>query len=154
MINWVKAQSLDVTTINKLASLDSEFFTWPWNRESWLSLNENSYLALAFEDEEVIGFALWDKNPFSDVAHLYKVLVHPKKRKKGLGFSLLNESERSLRNLSSASLYLEVEEHNDDAVALYLKLGFVKLRKIPNFYKDGSCALTMEKSLTSSCQSF
>lgn len=76
------------------------------------------------------------------------VAVHPDHRRKGLAQRLIAEFENRLPELTE-SIFLEVRESNEAAIALYKKCGFEPLSVRKNFYvKPLENAVVMRKTCT------
>ncbi len=86
-----------------------------------------------------------------DEAEILTIVVRPRNRRAGLGWRLMGAVLRQLRAEGAASLFLEVDEANREAVALYRKLGFDTVAERAAYYDhDGgarSTALVMRLNL-------
>ncbi len=88
------------------------------------------------EQNEIIAYISYKKLELSnDVYHLF---VNEKFRKKGIASKLLNK-------IYNKDILVEVDEKNIKAINLYKKLGFKKIKKISNYYKNGNNALVLLK---------
>ena len=76
-----------------------------------------------------------------DVADLQRIGVHPDAQRHGLASALLAEAMKR----PAARMLLEVAESNAAARAFYAKAGFVEIHRRPNYYRDGSDALVLER---------
>ena len=72
--------------------------------------------------------------------HINNFAVKKSKRNEGLGFELL---ERTILQSKAKTIYLEVNETNNAAIALYEKYGFKSFYTRKNYYPDGANALIM-----------
>jgi len=115
--------------------------------------------------EPVFGFMArrpgggWNRAPggfvlarlVEDEAEILTITVRPKNRHGGLGWRLMGAVLRRLRTEGARSLFLEVDEANHEAVALYRKLGFDVVAERAAYYDhDGgskSTALVMRLKL-------
>lgn len=78
------------------------------------------------------------------------VAVARSHRRQGLGWRLMDAVLRELHGQRAEALFLEVDETNQAAIALYRKLGFFEVGKRPRYYetKEGrSGALVMRRDL-------
>ena len=88
-----------------------------------------------------------------DEAEILSIATEKKQRRKGVARVLMDETIRRLQADRKKSLFLEVDESNEPAIALYRKLGFVLAGKREGYYErseqDGarSAALVMHKEL-------
>jgi ribosomal protein S18 acetylase RimI-like enzyme len=73
-------------------------------------------------------------------ADILTLAVRPSWRRHGIADALLNEAMRHCEKLGAASLFLDVEDGNQAAIALYERRGFTHLRRRKLYYrqKDGS----------------
>ncbi len=141
-----KASDLRPKDLEFLYHLDKMFFPMPWPAEAWTSffLNHEDYLIiLYFESEQLSGFSLWQKSTADSFAHLLKIVVEPSRRSKGAGEAMLKASLLELHNKGINNYFLEVEEKNQNAIALYGKMGFKTIHKKSHFYSNGEAALIM-----------
>jgi [ribosomal protein S18]-alanine N-acetyltransferase len=53
--------------------------------------------------------------------------------------------ELFLKDVERGSVWLEVNEHNRAALALYKKMGFQKVGERPNYYGDGGAAILLTR---------
>lgn len=137
---------LDAATLLRLKNLDQIFFPTPWSNESWDKLFYSvgkRLLLLAKQDQKLLGFALFDIVDADSFAHLLKIIIVPEQRQKGLGFSLLLEAISTLKKMGIKTFFLEVEETNLAAVALYKRAGFKLIHQKKQFYSNGASALIM-----------
>ena len=87
----------------------------------------------------------------ADEAEILTVAVDAALRGRGIGRALLTETLRQAGNAGARAMFLEVDEHNAPAIALYRRLGFAKVGERVGYYRrpDGSraTASVMRKSL-------
>ena len=123
--------------------------------EDSFSLRQFHYLAtkakadfLVIEDADEISaliIILYRKN--SSGLRLYSLAVSPNHRGKGLAKLLLDEAGRRAVASGYKFMTLEVNENNQDAIKLYLKIGFEVFGERSSYYKNGSKALLMRKEV-------
>ena len=77
--------------------------------------------------------------------------VKPEYRKQGIATSLMKKMEEICRAQEETVewITLEVRESNEEAIALYKKLGYVYVTKKVAYYEDGEDALYLIRSLIS-----
>ncbi len=80
-------------------------------------------------------------------ARIYSLLVHPLYRGRGIGQLLLGAAERAARRRACQVIRLEVRPDNISAMRLYQKTGYTVVRRIEDFYEDGSAAWVMRKGV-------
>ena len=79
--------------------------------------------------------------------HVVSVAVLPEDRRRGIGEALVTSAMDGMRRYGARQCYLEVRVTNQEAIALYKKLGFEVTRTIHGYYADGEDAFVMSKSL-------
>jgi len=144
-IDEIKSQDLA-----KIYLLDKLYFPAPWTKEAWESffLNHHAWLlSLFYESKEglasPVGFALWQNQSADSFSHLLKIVLDPNRRGLGEGEFILKNTLAYLHSHGIKNYFLEVEERNDSAIKLYLKLGFKTIHKKTQFYTNGDNALIM-----------
>jgi ribosomal-protein-alanine N-acetyltransferase len=129
------------------ARLHAAGFAHPWSAEEIARLvAEASSLSLAALDPAsgvLRGFAI--ARLAADEAEILTVAVDSAWRGKGVGRALLSEILRQAAYAGARSMFLEVEEGNAAALALYRRLGFARIGERPGYYRrrDGSRALAV-----------
>ncbi len=83
----------------------------------------------------------------ADEAELLTLGVAPACRRMGLGRALLHTAMAALRASGTKQLFLEVEEGNGAAVALYRSLGAVAVGRRPGYYEHGADAAMFSLAL-------
>jgi ribosomal protein S18 acetylase RimI-like enzyme len=97
---------------------------------------ESSFVALDRKGKNLIGLILCSRVR-KDVGHVTQVCVLPEYRSRGIGESLLEATEGSLRKRKFSLLSLTVTEANARAVALYQRLSFESKRVFDAFVWAG-----------------
>ena len=129
------------------ARLHAAAFAHPWTAEEVARLigDAATLSAAALDPVSGIlrGFVL--ARLAADEAEILTVAVDAGWRRKGVGRALVSESLRRAANAGARAVFLEVDEDNRAAVALYRRLGFTKVGERPGYYrrKDGSRALAL-----------
>ncbi|MGO4448593.1 ribosomal protein S18-alanine N-acetyltransferase [Phyllobacterium sp. TAF24] len=146
-----RLMSADATHLAKLHMLT---FSKPWSDEEFhaLIVQENVFGFIAREEGNRSappgGFVL--ARLVIDEAEILTIAVAPSSQRRGLGHALMDATLRHLHNARADMLFLEVDETNIPALALYRRLGFKQVGKRPGYYEtaDGrSAALTMRRDL-------
>ncbi len=87
----------------------------------------------------------------ADEGEILTVAVARADRRNGVGWRLMDAVLRALHAERAAALFLEVDETNLPAIALYRRLGFVEVGKRPGYYRDAgrpaTGALVMRRDL-------
>jgi ribosomal-protein-alanine N-acetyltransferase len=137
-----------------IAEIHSEDFVRPWTDGEFASL---------LSQEAVFGFAARETGhggapPVGFVlarlaageGEILTVAVARAHRRQGLGWRLMDAVLRELHSQRAEALFLEVDETNAAAIALYRRLGFFEVGKRPSYYGTGegrSGALVMRRDL-------
>jgi ribosomal-protein-alanine N-acetyltransferase len=148
-VKLIKIESLlglPAQVFSDVKKLDQNFFPTPWTQESWDGLfieKERHFLTLGLEEKDLLGFSLFETFVADSFAHLLKIIVDPEKRVKGVGKEILSFSINELKRLGIKNFFLEVEEKNHAAIALYEHFGFKVIHHKKHFYSNGENALIM-----------
>lgn len=84
----------------------------------------------------------------ADEAELLTLGVVPACRRAGLGRALLTKALEDLRASGAATLFLEVDEGNAAALALYRSLGARPVGRRPGYYESGADAAIFSLALS------
>lgn len=139
------AESSDLVAIS---SIEDDSFQEPYPPfliERLLHESRQSFFVSTIRSGKVIGYCVSTVNERS--AHLLSIAVLRRYRRKGIGRALLQALLTNLEAHDVDQVQLEVKVHNEEAIALYIKLGFARDTIIENYYPDGSAALKMHLSL-------
>lgn len=96
---------------------------------------------------QLAGYILGFTRQQGKSARLYSLAIARAARGQGLATRLLRRAERECRKRGCSTVRLEVAQGNTGALALYDKLGYVRLASIRGYYEDGQDAWRMQKSL-------
>ena len=86
------------------------------------------------EDASIVGFVGAFHHRGQRAGHIYTVNVHPKERGRGLGRVLMEACHERLRALGMRKCVLEVNVENSDALRLYERTGYTRLRLLKDYY--------------------
>ncbi len=134
--------------VSQIAELEKLCFSDPWSEGSiaYELTNPISHWVVAQDGEQVVGY-IGAQIVFPE-ADVMNVVVHPDRRREGLGQVLLETLLTYLRSIDCTSLSLEVRVSNEIAIALYEKMGFVQVGRRPNYYRSPKeDALILQKVL-------
>ena len=120
----------------ELETLEKRCFSLPWTEEMLMGqLPDDSHEFLAAESDtgELLGYV--GMMTVLDEGYISNVAVAPEQRRQGIADALITEllERAALRALSFVTL--EVREHNEPAIALYAKHGFVPVGLRKNYYE-------------------
>lgn len=139
-----------------LAVLHREDFVRPWSEEEFASLLEDrhvfGYAARQVGNPQAgpVGFVL--VRFAAGEAEILTIAVARSHRRAGLGWKLMNAALRRLHAERAEALFLEVDENNAPALALYRRFGFYQVGRRPNYYEGSgprgrTSALVMRRDL-------
>lgn len=118
--------------------------SWPW-MEILAALSLPGTIRLKAEgNAEILGFVIGDRRGRKDLGWVASIGVHPTYRRRGVGRRLLAACEREL---GTARVRLSLRRSNEEALALYRKVGYAQVGVWPEYYRDGEDALVMERVL-------
>jgi ribosomal-protein-alanine N-acetyltransferase len=100
-------------------------------------------------DGEVAAYAV--ASIVADIAELQRIAVTPTARRHGHATALLDAVVERARAGRADRLLLEVRETNGEALAFYAASGFVEVDRRPRYYRDGSTAIVLRRSLGGGC---
>lgn len=145
----MKYLSMQQEHTEQVAELEKLCFQTPWSLRSVISELSNP-LALwivAVDGDVVAGYI--GSQTVMDESDMMNLAVHPDYRRRGIGLRLVEELIHSLKKQGVKALTLEVRVSNDQAIALYQKLGFTQVGRRPNYYsnpKEDALILRLEIS--------
>lgn len=145
-------EQVDTTAI---AAIHAEDFARPWSAEEFDGLLAQDTV-FGFAAREIgnprrgpVGFVL--ARLAAGEGEILTVAVARSQRGLGLGRSLMDAVLRKLYAERAEELFLEVDETNGPAIALYRKLGFVEVARRHGYYEHvghtRSDALVMRRDL-------
>jgi [ribosomal protein S18]-alanine N-acetyltransferase len=80
-------------------------------------------------------------------AEILSIAIAPKHRGRGLSRPLLDLNLRRLAGLGARTVFLEVDENNAPARALYRRAGFADVGRRKSYYQSGANALVLRRDL-------
>jgi ribosomal-protein-alanine N-acetyltransferase len=135
------------------ARLHATAFAYPWSREEFaVMLASPSTIGAAALDPRrgtLRGFVV--SRLAADEAEILTVAVEPAARGAGVGRALISDHLRQAANAGARTIFLEVDEHNAPALALYRRHGFAQVGERAGYYRrpDGepAKAIVMRRNL-------
>jgi ribosomal-protein-alanine N-acetyltransferase len=102
-------------------------------------------------EKKLVGYSVtqFEKEEGKYIAHILSLAVDPETRRRGYGSELMKDILDKVKGSERLTnrIRLEVRISNEEAIALYEKFQFKKLKEIPNYYGRDSDALLMELDL-------
>lgn len=129
----MKIEKCGIEDLSRIIELDS-YIECSWTKENILAAFNNgiSTFIKAVEDEKTIGYLGFDV--ILDEICINNIAVDAAYRRRGVASKLLMYLNEYASETKKKKIWLEVNEHNFSAIALYEKAGFefVSLRR--NYY--------------------
>ena len=141
----MKIREILKTDIPVIARFEQKYIECPWSEQVILSaMDEGNYTFLLAEEDEILGYigVQW----CLDEGNICNVVVNECARRKGVGKTLVTSLIEKAKARNTAVLFLEVNEHNSGAIALYEKCGFERISIRKNYYGKDS-AIIMSKRI-------
>jgi ribosomal-protein-alanine acetyltransferase len=104
---------------------------------------------VAVDGGEVVGYAITLRS--GDLADLQRIAVRPDHQRRGLARRLLEEVLDQTRDEGADRMLLEVSASNTAALAFYAAADFVEIDRRRRYYRDGTDAVVMRRSLRNAC---
>lgn len=108
------------------------------------------FLVIAEEDQKVWGYTCYGPIPGTDASHdLYWIAVHPDAQGKGLGKTLIRESEDRIRAAGGQRVYIETSSRDQYVPTrrFYLSCGYTQEALLVDFYRPGDSKVIYSKAL-------
>lgn len=131
---------LDEADGEALAALHRQAFARPWTADEFAALLAQdavfgfAAVEVGARDEAPAGFVL--ARQAAGEAEILTIAVSRQHRRRGLGRLLMDAVLRRLYAERVGSLFLEVDENNEPALALYRRLGFREVGRRPDYYEN------------------
>ena len=122
--------------VSQIARLEAQCFSDPWSEKSIASELENplSLWLVAEENGQVLGYV--GSQTVLDESDMMNVAVDPRFRRQGIARALIETLIAELAKMGSRCLRLEVRVSNENARALYERMGFQQLGLRKNYYHN------------------
>jgi len=132
---WIKRA--DINDLDSIFKIEKETFSDYWSYDSLyedICKTPISYYLVAGFDEEVVGYiGMWH---VLDESHIMNIAVDKRYRNMGIGTLLLSSLIDYSKDTGIKKMTLEVREHNENALKLYEKHGFVRDGIRKEYYRD------------------
>jgi ribosomal-protein-alanine N-acetyltransferase len=130
-----------------IAALHKASFQRGWGEEEVYSLliDKNVFAHRAMIGRVMAGFIL--SRLTAGEAEILSVAIAPKQRGRGLSRPLFDLNLRRLAGLGARTVFLEVDENNAPARALYRRAGFADVGRRKSYYQSGANALVLRRDL-------
>jgi [ribosomal protein S18]-alanine N-acetyltransferase len=130
-----------------IAALHKASFQRGWGEDEvhGLLIEKNVVAHRAMSGRTMTGFIL--SRMAASEAEILSVAIAPRQRGRGLARPLLDLHLRRLAGLGTRTVFLEVDEHNAPARALYRRAGFYDVGRRKSYYQTGASALVLRRDL-------
>ena len=131
----------NVTDMKTVAQMEEKYIECPWNENTLLeSFGQDSYVFIKAEEQEnLVGYG--SVQIVLDEGNINNIAVDENFRHKGVASGILNNIIARCKDKNVTVMFLEVNEHNVGAIALYTKFGFEKIGERKNYYKSGNAII-------------
>lgn len=133
-IETASIRQLETLVMIEATCFDQEAFTK--QQIAYLLTDYNAITLIAKVDSETAGFIIAEIETEKDHqnGHIITINVLPSYRRMGIGTKMLLEIETILKQKRITECHLEAREDNLAAQALYQKRGYLKIRRLDNYY--------------------
>jgi ribosomal-protein-alanine N-acetyltransferase len=130
-----------------IAALHKASFQRGWGEDEvhGLLIENNVVAHRAMSGRTMIGFVL--SRMAAGEAEILSIAIAPRQRGRRLARPLLDLHLRRLAGLGTRAVFLEVDEHNAPARALYRRAGFYDVGRRKSYYQTGASALVLRRDL-------
>ncbi len=147
-MNEFRIRLAKMTDLHNICVIEDDSFQEPYPPslfEKLLHECPTSFFVAASQPDRLVGYCVSSIN--GKFAHLISIAVLRDQRGKGVGSALLDTLLKRLEARGVKELNLEVNVQNREAIALYVRRGFVEGVIVGKYYEDGSAALKMHLDL-------
>lgn len=133
-------EPLTMESAGALASLHEEDSVRPWTEAEFAALlGQDTVFGFAAREVgkpqgRILGFVL--ARLAAGEGEILTVVTARSHRRQGIGWLLMDAVLRELHSQRAEALFLEVDETNAPAIALYRRLGFHQVGHRPNYYRS------------------
>lgn len=152
-IRPAKEQDLDMIVALNRAALPENYM--PEFFENLLRIYGEYFLAAEMEGR-IIGYVMCrvelgmtNLNSFGIMkkGHIVSLAVDNEQRRHGIGQAMMEEVMKRMRATGLKECFLEVRVTNEPAIKLYERVGFKIVKRISNYYSDGTDGYIMAVAL-------
>ncbi len=132
----IKIRVLELSDLSAIEAIEQKAYPTPWSRSMFASeLAKPTSICLgAFEGQDLVGYVI--NSRYVDAWHVMNVAVDPDHQRRGIATALLERLFEVTRDDERRGYTLEVRVSNEDAIALYEKLGFEARGIRRGYYTD------------------
>jgi [ribosomal protein S18]-alanine N-acetyltransferase len=142
--SYSEARPVDAAAI---AALHEASFQRGWSEDEVyrLLIEKNVVAHRVMSGRTMIGFIL--SRLATGEAEILSIAIAPRQRGRAFARPLLDLNLRRLAGLGARTVFLEVDENNRPARALYRRAGFADVGRRNSYYQSGAAALVLRRDL-------
>ena len=127
--------------MSAIAQMEAKYIECPWSESVLLdSFEQSEYVFIkAEEDGVLVGYG--SVQIVFDEGNINNIAVDENFRNRGIASGILNNIIDICKQRGVTTLFLEVNERNEGAIALYKKFGFEQIAVRKNYYKSGNAII-------------
>ena len=135
MTQDITVRQMEEKDIDSLVIIEEECFSLPWSKKAFQEsyVKDYAYFFVAEIDKEIVGYVGLYK--MGNDGYITNIVISSLHRRKGIGYKLMSSVLDFAKRENMEHITLEVRESNIPAIALYEKLGFVKVGIRKDFYE-------------------
>jgi len=130
-----KARSRDIESVYKI---ENEQFLHSWGKRTFYGQISNPissfYLSILPDSKEVVGYIIFWL--LGETIEIHKIAIKEELKRKGIGTLMINFAQKIGIKKGVKEIYLEVRESNKTAAHFYDQLGFKKMNKRKDYYRN------------------
>jgi len=136
-----------IEDLQRVVTIEKQSFgEFAWPASDFRDLAREPLFLVALNGDIIAGYSITQVR--NGHAELISVATSPRYRGLGIGLRLLERSLRAAVKLDARRFGLMVKIDNHQAIRLYRRLGFVRVRTVPRYYEDGAGGWRMLLELT------
>ena len=137
----------DEKVAKQLQEIEDEIFTTAWPSETInQKINNKEFKYWTFkEDEKIVAYL--GIQFINDFIEILGIGVIEEFRNRGIAKQLMNELMDYFNKSTYIKILLEVRESNSTAKNLYTNLGFIKVSKRKNYYKNEDADIYLKEKI-------
>ena len=137
----LKVEKCTPQDVNDVAKMEQAYIECYWSKQNILdALSSDGYTFYkAMDGDKFVGYGGVQWCP--PEGNICNVAVDENARRLGVGSAILNAIKNECKDRGVTQLFLEVNERNDGAIALYQARGFEVIGKRPRYYGNDSAIL-------------
>ena len=133
-----------ISDLKNIVEIENQVYKKPyWSVKMFERLlidNSNESIWVYEKGSSIFGFIIDLR--FDDEINILNIAIDESHQKRGHGSNMLLDYLRIIPEKST--IFLEVNENNNNAISIYKKHCFKKITKRKSYYKDGSDAIIMK----------